>query len=497
MGRIVLCADTESLVRPMLLGLEDVSLEGKGWLASIPDALEARAFVKNAPDVDEVWVVSSDQMEAANLVAGIAEDRPDVPLYLIGLGSKEPFADRAGDLGVTGVLSVEQFCERFDAESRRRSLMKEIRLLEIDGFKGASSLKAVMGDGADRGGAAVDCQSEGATGVGGQSEEVPVAGDAQPKDDASRAHAAAVRDRGCYTISVMSGSGGVGKSSFVALAACMAQTRGFRTAVVDADTQFGDISKMIAKAPRVSMTALLDDPSVLSRSSLDVSGELPTVIEAPDRIELSEALSGRIAEVVALCSKRFDVICIDTSSNWADDHAWILENSDCSLFMLDQRASSIRSVQRAVDLCMRMGVATGSFVYALNRCSRNAIFSGMDIVNVMQGAHVVEVKDGGSEVEEYLGAGLAADLVGLRNDCALSIDSLMGDLLPASAFFAGSPEWSLPSEGPRQGRHQRQPKRGFFPERRERKRRKDKRVQFGGEVAAIEGGRLASMGERL
>lgn len=497
MGRIVLCADTESLVRPMLLGLEDISLDGKGWLVSIPDALEARAFIRSASDVDEVWIASSDQLEAVNLAAGIAKDRPDVPLFLIGFDADGQLAKRIRGLGVSAVWDSQRFCERFDAEMRRRSLMSEVASLEIvagERFETGKSGVSKPEPEAERRESSATQRGRIRSGEARASQ--PQSGHPQERPSQERRSqerpAQAVRDRSCYTVSVLSGSGGVGKSSFVALAACMAQARGFRTAVIDADTQFGDISKMIFKGPRVSMDVLLENPAVLDDPTLTDSAEAPTVIEAPDRVEHSEALSGRMAEVVALCSKRFDVLCVDTGPNWTDDHVWILENSDCCLFMLDQRASSIRSAQRAVDLCVRMGVATGSFVYALNRCKRDAIFSGMDVANVMQGAHVVELKDGGSEVEEYLGAGLAHELASLKNECVSSIDALMGDLLPASAFFAGSPEWSLPTDGERHGGAGRQQRRGFFPERRERKRGKGRRAAQGS--AAEDAGRLLASG---
>lgn len=436
----------------MLLGLDEVSLEGESWLVSIPDAVEARKLVRESSDVEEAWVVSSDQVAVENLVAGIRQDRPDLPLYLIGLDAESADEGRIAALGVTGTWDVNEFCCRFDIESRRRAMMREIASLSIGEADPSAPLDAAVPSGSA------------VTASGVRTDLV-----ADVVDDGQGA--CAMRDRDCFAISVFSGSGGVGKSSFVALAASLAQSRGFRVAIVDADTQFGDVSHMVSGGPRIYMDSLLDEPSLLDglRASGDVSS--PVVIEAPRRVELSEALAGRVSEVVSLCSKHFDVLFVDTGASWTDDHVWLLENGDCSLFMLDQRVSSVRSAQRAVDLCVRMGIATGSFVFALNRCSKDSVFSGMDVAAVMQGANVVELKDGESEVEEYLGEGLAAELAALRNDYVASIDSVVSDLLPSSSFFSKSPEWNLPPEEGR-GRHRHREQRlPFFLERRERNRR--------------------------
>lgn len=466
MGRIALCADTESLIRPMLLGLERFSLEGEEWLVSIPDAAEARAFMAKEREsgtrgVDEVWIVSSDQLEAVNLAAALRKDDPELPIYLVACEQSGSLLSRVSGLRINGVWSVEDFCSRFDTEAKRRSLMDEVAALSIEEVVAPKNNNPREHIAA--------CE---------KSEPIEVLEDEAKAPAPSRKASVPMRNKECFMLAALSGSGGVGKSSFVSLAACMTQARGFRTAIIDMDPQFGDIAHMVSGAPCIPMDELLDEPSRLDDPALERAGKLPTIIGAPAKMESSERLAGRIADIVSICSKRFDAIYVDTSANWTDDHAWVLENSDCALMFLDQRASSVRSMQRAVDLCMRMGIATGSFVYVLNHCSKNAIFSGMDIANVVQGAQVAELRDGESEVEEYLGSGLAQELSSLRNELTASVDALISDLLPSSAFFAGPPEWSLPADG-RGAARGKEERRSFFPERRERKRRKERKAARG------------------
>ena len=79
---VILCADSESLMHPELLGLEGEQIGSLSWLATVSDALEARAMVARAQGPVEVWVAGSDQMEAINLAAALKHDRPDAEVRL-------------------------------------------------------------------------------------------------------------------------------------------------------------------------------------------------------------------------------------------------------------------------------------------------------------------------------------------------------------------------------------------------------------------------------
>ena len=127
---------------------------------------------------------------------------------------------------------------------------------------------------------------------------------------------------------------------------------------------------------------------------------------------------------------RFDVVVANTGAAWAEQHALLLERSSKALFLVDQRPSSLRACQHALDLCGRCGIATGPFLYAVNRCSKNALFTSIDVSCALRGAHVFELKDGGSEVEELLGAGLPFDLIEARNDLCASLERLLQGVLP-------------------------------------------------------------------
>ena len=144
----------------------------------------------------------------------------------------------------------------------------------------------------------------------------------------------------------------------------------------------------------------------------------------------------------------FDAIVANTGANWGEQHAVLLERSSRALFLVDQRASSLRACKHAVELCARCGIAASPFLFVANRCSKRSLFSSIDVSCAMQGAHAAELKDGGVEVEQALGTGLAYDLVSSRNAFAQSVRELMGEVVgEAAGSLASSEESEAPSRG--------------------------------------------------
>ena len=377
MGKILLSADAESLAMPQLIGLDDIQLNSQDWLVCVSDAVEARNSAHGP--IDEAWVVSSDDMTGINLAAALRSDHEQLPVYLVKFDSTGSDATRAKEAGLTGVLSASGFRERFASASNRKAAMRKVAELE--------PLKLVP----------------------------PLPAQKEP-------HA--------FVIAMMSGSGGAGKSATSAVAAFRCAARGFKTVAVDFDLQFGDLRHIMGDVASVTIDEALEDTSLAGKLASDAPAGIPALVAAPKRLERSEELYGHMTELLDSFAAEFDVVIVNTGSTWTESHAQLLERCNCPVMLLDQRASSVRSCQHALDLCMRLGIATGSFAYALNRCERRALFSAVDIANVMHGAQVFELKEGGREVEELLGAGLAAELAASKNDFCTSVDRMLGEVLP-------------------------------------------------------------------
>lgn len=244
------------------------------------------------------------------------------------------------------------------------------------------------------------------------------------------ASAPAQKARKGLIIPIVSGSGGAGKSSVSVAAAYCAASRGFRVLLIDCDLQFGDVANMVGVKGALTLDAALAFPERLEN---EISGEGNlAVLAAPARLEDSEVVARKLPGLLSALTGRFDVIVANTGAAWADYHAILLERSSVALFLMDQRMSSVRACKHALELCARCGIASGPFRFALNRCAKGAPLTSLDVSSVLDNAPVFELRDGGRDVEDCLSAGAMEELFEARNDFIVSVDHVIGQLLPAA-----------------------------------------------------------------
>ena len=143
---------------------------------------------------------------------------------------------------------------------------------------------------------------------------------------------------------MVSGSGGAGKSTVATLAALLGARRGLRTALLDADLQFGDLAALMGDAPSVPVEEVLRTGAVP-----DGLSEAPLVlVSAPRALERSEVVAASMGSVVDVLVASFDFVVANTGGGWDDVHLLLLERAAASLFLVDQRASSVRACRHAV-----------------------------------------------------------------------------------------------------------------------------------------------------
>ncbi len=229
--------------------------------------------------------------------------------------------------------------------------------------------------------------------------------------------------KGAHIISVVSGSGGTGKSAIATMGALLAQKRGIKTLLLDADFQFGDLKYLLGYKETLEVSDILTHPEQIE--TLLKQDSWPALLSAPAKLEYSEIAEERIGELLAYLKPHFDLIIVNTGSFWSEFHLQLLEASNGVFFVIDQRPSSVRACNHALDLCARCGIATTSFSYLLNFCSKKSLLSTLDVSCALKGATVHEVKDGGAEVSELLGAGMAHKLSRVNNLFCSSMASLL------------------------------------------------------------------------
>lgn len=227
-------------------------------------------------------------------------------------------------------------------------------------------------------------------------------------------------------MSVVSGRGGVGKSTLCLLLAMVAESKGIRTTVLDMDMQFGDLGYLCNQDRSFSLLGYGLGGLDLDEKKLDASKIL--VLYPIEKPEYSEVMSKKVRDLIDGARRCSDLVIVNTGSSWSDLNADIVEWSDVVVFVMDQRATSVRGCRAARDLCIRMGIPSSKFCFVLNRCTGSGQISVYDCALSLGVDVVHEVPDGGAEVEEALSLGIPSTLMDVAGPLVESI----GDILSAT-----------------------------------------------------------------
>lgn len=412
MSKIALCADAESLKHPNLIGLEGEALLSQSWLLPFSSADEARRGLKNNSEVGEVWVASCDDMDSVNLAAALKQDNPLSPVRLVAFQGSGSLFSRAQAAHIDEVLTKQTFPEHYAKEKRRRSVLPA-----VSACNSTSSSNSVLEQPA----------KESATVTTAQVVEKPSEKTSFLQEKGKRT----------FLFSVVSGSGGAGKSTVSVLLAILAQRKGYKTLLLDFDLQFGDAKYMLGVGEALTSEEVLRNPARIC--DLKPTLDKPALLAAPAHLEQAEYVIRHAGKLLDMLSDKFEVIVVNTGAFWNDEHAILLERSSRTLFLIDQRASSLRTCKHAIELCARCGIATTPFLFVANRVARGSLFTSIDISCALGGASAAEIAEGGPEVEELLGVGLPQDLINENNNLVVSLEKLLNEIIPqaqpGSSFF--------------------------------------------------------------
>lgn len=444
MGRIALCADLETLEHPSLVGLDDVALEGCDWLALYSDARTAREEIASSDDIDEVWVVSCGGMEPINLAAGLKRDKEERRVFLVSDAATGSCLSRARAAGINGTLTVEGFCRRYASERRVRGSSRE------DSPSGSAVEDASLTcscDG-DSGGllsvpTVIPVPSAGASLLVSEDDIVeedflpadsPLSGKGGGSLPPELGYGLAPVTSGGMVLAVTSAGGGAGKSALSVVVASVLARRGIKTVLLDGDFAGGDSALLSGEKAPVRFDELFGSNSTsaaaVEQLDLPLSPAGYALVAAPERIEVGEAARPLLPQAVNLLSLRFGAVVVNADACWDEEKVALIERSAHALCLVDQRMSSVRLSQRIVSLCARCGVAATSMSFVLNKVSKDAAFSSIDVSCALRGVRVFELADGGRIVEELLGMGMPLSLLDEDNAFCISVEALLQELLP-------------------------------------------------------------------
>lgn len=458
MQKTVLCVDSQTLNHPETIGLVDENLVAQPWLRVFSSAADVRKALGSDPGSSRIWVISSDDMEGINLAAALKGDRISREVDLISFGGTGSEVGRCEAAGVGLVRGLDEFVGKYSeqknlwlAKSAGKAVRGNLGLSAIGrhhvgGFRKIADIPLeepgdIRLDPDRLPGKDPSCFDRFGKPVCSGTEPVPASGVRAPFESPetsiwqtqeeliSRAvFKQPQSEESAFVVSVVGGCGGVGKSTVAASLATMAQSRGLKTLLLDADLQFGDMGFLLGMEDGYDIADLIAQPERLTQ--VEPKDGLPALIRSPGKLELSELVMGRLAEFICCLKGSFDLVVVNTGAFWSESHMQVIEASDKVLFMLDQRPSSVRACSHALELCERCGIATQQFLFVLNFCSRHALLTSIDVSCALHGAHVEELRDGGKEVGELLGAGLPRDLIASKNAFVASLERLLATVVP-------------------------------------------------------------------
>ena len=225
-------------------------------------------------------------------------------------------------------------------------------------------------------------------------------------------------------ITLVSASGGVGKSTLALVVAHITAAQGIRTALVEGDLQFGDMGFWLGLD--VQLSSLAQGTACIP---VPISAQLD-LFKAPVLPEVAEEISDAVARLVNDIRTNYDLVIADTGQFWSGLTGELLCSSDLVLLVMDQRKSSAYGAIKALELCQRLGIPVARVALVLNRASGIPRSEIERIEDSLGCDELFRLADGKASVEGLVGTGRIEELIESGNAPVPDVEQLLAKLLP-------------------------------------------------------------------
>jgi pilus assembly protein CpaE len=174
-------------------------------------------------------------------------------------------------------------------------------------------------------------------------------------------------------ITVYSPKGGTGCTTIAVNLAIALNNEDTRSALVDANLQFGDVAVFVNEqgkntilelAPRVDEL----EPDVVEEILIKHEASGIRILAAPQRPEMAEKISAdQFAKVLQFLQRMYAYVVVDTSSILTDVVLATIDISDVIVLVTTQEIPAIKNARLFLDLLQTMGITKGKIVFAMNR----------------------------------------------------------------------------------------------------------------------------------
>jgi pilus assembly protein CpaE len=403
------------------------AVEGRGTGRVVPffSSEQCRLALRGEPPAVSAIVCNGrGEVTAVNLAAALCADAPERDIYLMENRPTGSLAGRARVAGIRGIINSAQ----------ADSLLAPLFGLAVP----AGSRRLIPELPAPRQADAAGSSRTSAPAPSQAKTPAPRQADAAP----SLSAVARPSLRQGRVACLLSGRGGVGKSTVALMTAFAAQRRGSRVALVDLDLQFGDMGYLAGKEPSSRIERLSLAQLCGQEAPPPLPDEALALVLAPEQPEQGEQFAPAVPRLLEQLAAAHDLVVINTGSFWTDVHAQTVRCCDHLVFLMDQRATSIEACKQAVDLCVRLQAPQARFHYLLNGCGRHAALTPQDVGLALGGVEVCGLADGGSLVDELLALGCPLELLASGNAFVASVEAFLDTLAghPSKGSLAGQAE---------------------------------------------------------
>jgi pilus assembly protein CpaE len=174
-------------------------------------------------------------------------------------------------------------------------------------------------------------------------------------------------------ITIYSPKGGTGCTTLAVNLAITLNNEDTRTALVDANLQFGDVAifvnepgknAIIELAPRVDEL----EQDVVDEILINHGASGVRILTAPQRPEFAEKISAeQFAKVVQYLQRMYAYVVVDTSHILSDVALSIFDISDVIVLVTTQEIPAIKNARLFLDLIQTMGIGKNRIIFTMNR----------------------------------------------------------------------------------------------------------------------------------
>lgn len=174
-------------------------------------------------------------------------------------------------------------------------------------------------------------------------------------------------------VTVYSPKGGTGCTTIAVNLAIALNNEDTRTALVDANLQFGDVAIFVneqGKNAIVELAPRVDElePEVVEEILINHAASGLRILSAPQRPEMAEKISAdQFAKVVQYLQRMYAYVVVDTSHILSDVVLSMFDISDVIVLVTTQEIPSIKNARLFLDLLQTLGIDKERVIFTMNR----------------------------------------------------------------------------------------------------------------------------------